>query len=30
MTKFKTWDGLELNYRVWEGDGVPVVLQHGS
>ncbi|MFQ6397247.1 alpha/beta fold hydrolase [Nocardia sp. KC 131] len=29
MTKFKTWDGLELNYRVWEGDGVPVVLQHG-
>ncbi|KIA61271.1 alpha/beta fold hydrolase [Nocardia vulneris] len=29
MTKFKTWDGLELNYRVWEGEGVPVVLQHG-
>ncbi|QIS04948.1 alpha/beta fold hydrolase [Nocardia brasiliensis] len=29
MTKFKTWDGLELNYRVWEGAGVPVVLQHG-
>ncbi|MFC9433278.1 alpha/beta fold hydrolase [Nocardia sp. NPDC057030] len=29
MTKFTTWDGLELNYRVWEGEGVPVVLQHG-
>ncbi|MEV0292621.1 alpha/beta fold hydrolase [Nocardia sp. NPDC050710] len=29
MTKFKTWDGLELNYRVWEGEGTPVVLQHG-
>ncbi|MGK8500281.1 alpha/beta fold hydrolase [Nocardia asiatica] len=29
MTKFETWDGLELNYRVWEGEGVPVVLQHG-
>ncbi|MEV0762735.1 alpha/beta fold hydrolase [Nocardia sp. NPDC050435] len=29
MTKFKTWDGLELSYRVWEGDGAPVVLQHG-
>ncbi|WP_280296709.1 alpha/beta fold hydrolase [Nocardia abscessus] len=29
MTKFETWDGLELNYRVWEGAGVPVVLQHG-
>ncbi|MEV6276224.1 alpha/beta hydrolase [Nocardia sp. NPDC051832] len=29
MTKFKTWDGLELSYRVWDGAGVPVVLQHG-
>ncbi|MFD0361250.1 alpha/beta fold hydrolase [Nocardia sp. GCM10030253] len=29
MTKFKTWDGLELNYRMWEGEGIPVVLQHG-
>ncbi|MFE3758655.1 alpha/beta fold hydrolase [Nocardia tengchongensis] len=29
MAKFTTWDGLELNYRVWEGEGVPVVLQHG-
>lgn len=29
MTKFRTWDGLELAYRVWEGEGVPVVLQHG-
>ncbi|MBF6217615.1 alpha/beta hydrolase [Nocardia abscessus] len=29
MTKFETWDGLELNYRIWEGAGVPVVLQHG-
>ncbi|WP_330229681.1 alpha/beta hydrolase [Nocardia sp. NBC_00508] len=29
MTKFETWDGLELEYRVWEGEGVPVVLQHG-
>lgn len=29
MAKFETWDGLELNYRVWEGEGVPVVLQHG-
>ncbi|MET8870468.1 alpha/beta fold hydrolase [Nocardia sp. NPDC004604] len=29
MTKFTTWDGLELNYRVWEGEGIPVVLQHG-
>ncbi|MEV6427093.1 alpha/beta hydrolase [Nocardia sp. NPDC051463] len=29
MTKFETWDGLRLNYRVWEGEGVPVVLQHG-
>ncbi|WP_054814116.1 alpha/beta fold hydrolase [Nocardia arizonensis] len=29
MTKFTTWDGLELNYRVWEGEGTPVVLQHG-
>ncbi|WP_330178867.1 alpha/beta hydrolase [Nocardia sp. NBC_01503] len=29
MAKFSSWDGLELNYRVWEGEGVPVVLQHG-
>ncbi|APA96904.1 alpha/beta fold hydrolase [Nocardia seriolae] len=29
MAKFTTWDGLELNYTVWEGEGVPVVLQHG-
>ncbi|MEU2252156.1 alpha/beta fold hydrolase [Nocardia xishanensis] len=29
MSKFKTWDGLELEYRVWEGDGRTVVLQHG-
>ncbi|WP_167476201.1 alpha/beta fold hydrolase [Nocardia arthritidis] len=29
MTKFRTWDGLELNYRVWEGSGTPVILQHG-
>ncbi|MEU2031815.1 alpha/beta fold hydrolase [Nocardia amamiensis] len=29
MTKFETWDGLELAYRVWEGEGIPVVLQHG-
>ncbi|MFI6869062.1 alpha/beta fold hydrolase [Nocardia sp. NPDC050406] len=29
MAKFTTWDGLRLNYRVWEGDGLPVVLQHG-
>lgn len=29
MAKFTTHDGLELNYTVWEGDGVPVVLQHG-
>ncbi|MEV6770000.1 alpha/beta fold hydrolase [Nocardia sp. NPDC051030] len=29
MAKFTTWDGLELNYRVWEGEGLPVVLQHG-
>ncbi|MFI5779455.1 alpha/beta fold hydrolase [Nocardia sp. NPDC051570] len=29
MTKFKTWDGLELSYREWPGDGIPVVLQHG-
>ncbi|MFI9511188.1 alpha/beta fold hydrolase [Nocardia sp. NPDC052566] len=32
MTKFETWDGLELNYRVWEGADaakLPVVLQHG-
>ncbi|WP_327119299.1 alpha/beta hydrolase [Nocardia sp. NBC_01730] len=29
MATFETWDGLELNYRVWEGEGVPVVLQHG-
>ncbi|WP_431970922.1 alpha/beta fold hydrolase [Nocardia sp. bgisy134] len=29
MSKFKTWDGLELSYRVWEGDGRTVVLQHG-
>lgn len=31
MTKFKTRDGLELNYRVWEGStsDIPVVLQHG-
>ncbi|MBF6332881.1 alpha/beta fold hydrolase [Nocardia transvalensis] len=29
MAKFKTWDGLELNYREWPGDGIPVVLQHG-
>ncbi|GAB2634709.1 alpha/beta fold hydrolase [Nocardia goodfellowii] len=29
MTKFETWDGLELSYRVWDGDGTPVVLQHG-
>ncbi|MFX0580776.1 alpha/beta fold hydrolase [Nocardia nepalensis] len=29
MTKFTTWDGLELNYRMWEGEGIPVVLQHG-
>ncbi|MEV0246293.1 alpha/beta fold hydrolase [Nocardia sp. NPDC050712] len=29
MTKFETWDGLELSYRVWPGEGTPVVLQHG-
>ncbi|MEV6069058.1 alpha/beta fold hydrolase [Nocardia sp. NPDC052001] len=29
MAKFTSWDGLELNYRVWEGEGMPVVLQHG-
>ncbi|MGN2637125.1 alpha/beta fold hydrolase [Nocardia takedensis] len=29
MTKFRTWDGLELSYRVWEGEGTPIVLQHG-
>ncbi|MCM6776438.1 alpha/beta hydrolase [Nocardia sp. CDC159] len=29
MAKFKTWDGLELSYREWPGDGIPVVLQHG-
>lgn len=29
MAKFTTWDGLRLNYRVWDGDGLPVVLQHG-
>ncbi|MBL1074638.1 alpha/beta fold hydrolase [Nocardia sp. 2] len=29
MAKFTTWDGLELNYTVWEGEGTPVVLQHG-
>ncbi|WP_406279688.1 hypothetical protein OH799_12505 [Nocardia sp. NBC_00881] len=29
MATFATWDGLQLNYRVWEGEGVPVVLQHG-
>ncbi|MGK8523169.1 alpha/beta fold hydrolase [Nocardia asteroides] len=29
MTKFETWDGLTLNYRLWEGAGIPVVLQHG-
>ncbi|WP_405484408.1 alpha/beta fold hydrolase [Nocardia sp. NBC_00511] len=29
MAKFTTWDGLELNYTVWPGEGVPVVLQHG-
>lgn len=29
MAKFTTWDGLQLNYRVWEGEGTPVVLQHG-
>lgn len=29
MTKFETWDGLNLNYRLWEGEGIPVVLQHG-
>ncbi|WP_327141467.1 alpha/beta fold hydrolase [Nocardia sp. NBC_01327] len=29
MAKFTTWDGLQLNYRVWEGEGMPVVLQHG-
>ncbi|GAB2707402.1 alpha/beta fold hydrolase [Nocardia thraciensis] len=29
MAKFETFDGLELNFREWEGDGVPVVLQHG-
>ncbi|WP_067705039.1 alpha/beta fold hydrolase [Nocardia jejuensis] len=29
MAKFTTWDGLQLNYREWEGDGLPVVLQHG-
>ncbi|MFC9896403.1 alpha/beta fold hydrolase [Nocardia sp. NPDC127579] len=29
MTKFETWDGLELGYRVWPGTGIPVVLQHG-
>ncbi|UFS99859.1 alpha/beta fold hydrolase [Nocardia huaxiensis] len=29
MAKFTTWDGLQLNYTVWEGEGMPVVLQHG-
>ncbi|MGX1805326.1 alpha/beta fold hydrolase [Nocardia sp. NPDC055321] len=29
MAKFTTWDGLQLNYRVWEGEGSTVVLQHG-
>lgn len=29
MTMFTTWDGLELSYRVWEGTGIPIVLQHG-
>ncbi|MFJ4651790.1 alpha/beta fold hydrolase [Nocardia sp. NPDC088792] len=29
MSKFTTWDGLELNYTEWPGEGVPVVLQHG-
>ncbi|MCP2298104.1 Pimeloyl-ACP methyl ester carboxylesterase [Nocardia amikacinitolerans] len=29
MSKFETWDGLELNYRVWDGEGRTVVLQHG-
>ncbi|NNH73069.1 alpha/beta fold hydrolase [Nocardia uniformis] len=29
MAKFTTWDGLQLNYRVWGGDRLPVVLQHG-
>ncbi|WP_067541268.1 alpha/beta fold hydrolase [Nocardia crassostreae] len=29
MAKFTTWDGLQLNYTVWEGEGTPVVLQHG-
>ncbi|MEC3952709.1 alpha/beta hydrolase [Nocardia sp. CDC153] len=30
MAKFTTWDGLELNYTEWAGEGVPVVLQHGT
>lgn len=29
MAKFTTWDGLRLNYTAWDGDGVPIVLQHG-
>ncbi|MBH0775077.1 alpha/beta fold hydrolase [Nocardia bovistercoris] len=29
MATFRTHDGLELSYRVWEGEGTPIVLQHG-
>ena len=31
MPTFASFDGLKLNYTVWEGDGahLPVVLQHG-